>query len=253
MLGAHTDITDLKTREALLERALEEVRDTNTAFRQFASVASHDLRGPMMAVAQIAEILREDLSDKVSERQARMLELIRSRSETLALLLNSMLEYVTVSSDAKTETPKAVDLRTTIEDAFGIYCRESDRLEITGDAAAEAVPSHVQTAFRNLVSNAIKHHGGDGVTITVTLREIAGTATVLFDDDGPGIAEEHRSVVFELFRALHPQTVEKGVGLGLALARRLLTQSLGDIGITDKDTPGTRFVVRLPAYKPPPN
>lgn len=250
MLGAHTDITSLKDREEKLQRAIEDLETTNAALNEFAAVASHDLRSPMTAVAQLAEILLADIGDDLNERHRRMLTLIQTRSETLAVLLKSMLEYVRVNHQTEKEAPSPVDLRSAVDEAIKLYGRETDEVAITGDAVAFAIPSHIHTVFRNLVSNAMKHHDGDRVRIHVTLREVTGKAIILFDDDGPGIAQEHRENVFQLFRTLHPKDAKNGVGLGLAMTRRLLTASGGDISIGDKeDGRGTRFVIRVPVYR----
>lgn len=250
MLGAHTDITSLKVREEQLQRAIGELELTNAALQEFASVASHDLRSPISAVSQLAEILLHDIGDGLDERHHRMLTLIHTRSATLAVLLKSMLDYVKVNHHSNQEPAAGVDLRDTIDEAAKLYARETDTVNITGDARAFVVPSHIHTVFRNLVSNAMKHHDDEKVQIEVTLREVAGKAVILFDDDGPGIPPQHREDVFQLFRTLHPKDAEGGVGLGLAMTRRLLATSGGDIAIGDKENGrGTRFVIRLPVYR----
>jgi signal transduction histidine kinase len=106
-------------------------------------------------------------------------------------------------------------------------------------------PDQLARAIRNLSSNAERHAAG---RVTFELGEHDGVSELVVADDGPGIAPEHRDLVFERFTRLDEARSrdEGGSGLGLAIVQEIVTRHDGTVEVRDQAGPGARFVVELP-------
>ena len=105
-------------------------------------------------------------------------------------------------------------------------------------------PSDLRRLVRNLLSNASRHARSE---VTVALEVVDTTAVLVVDDDGPGIELEDRDAVFERFVRLDEARARDsgGVGLGLAIVHRIVTDHGGTIGVSESPRGGAQFTVRL--------
>jgi signal transduction histidine kinase len=136
------------------------------------------------------------------------------------------------------------------------------RVEFT--AGEEAIPVMIdrimlKRAFENLVRNAVQAIGSRGGTIWVRAArrrvqvargdgpaEEVEQAWLVVEDDGPGIAAEHRARVFDPYFT----TKSDGTGLGLAIVRKIAIDHAGDVGLEERPGGGARFVLALPLRDP---
>jgi len=121
------------------------------------------------------------------------------------------------------------------------------RVDVSAVSAARTWGSADQLtrAVRNLSSNAERHAAQ---RVTFELREIDGRSELVVADDGPGIAPEHRELVFTRFARLDEARSRDagGSGLGLAIVQDIVTRHDGWVGVVEHAGPGARFVVDLP-------
>jgi signal transduction histidine kinase len=96
----------------------------------------------------------------------------------------------------------------------------------------------------NLIGNAVRH-SSPGTAVTISFRNSGGSARVHIADEGPGIAPEHQARIFEPYETGAP--AGDGIGLGLAIARRLARGMGGDIELESAPGEGSRFTLVLPA------
>ncbi|MBN9019913.1 MAG: HAMP domain-containing protein [Rhizobiales bacterium] len=115
----------------------------------------------------------------------------------------------------------------------------------SGDPVVNLRPGEFKRCIMNLVTNGCRH----GSTVTVTGLHADGWLTVHVDDDGPGIAEAQREVVFRPFYRLDEarNLDESGTGLGLSIARDIARAHGGDVELTDSPLGGLRASVSIPA------
>jgi signal transduction histidine kinase len=124
---------------------------------------------------------------------------------------------------------------------------------------ARCDPLRIEQVLANLVGNAVKFTRPGGVIeITTRVRVVPGHAwvrrwvEVSVSDDGPGVAPEHRERVFEPYVQIGAGRRAGGIGLGLAICRRIVEAHGGEIGLTERDGGGCRFSFTLPAEPPSP-
>nr|WP_082533982.1 HAMP domain-containing sensor histidine kinase [Marmoricola sp. Leaf446] len=213
--------------------------------RQFVGDASHELRSPLAGIRQTAEVARAhpgampegELADAVLEESVRMQRLVEQ------LLLLTRADEAAVAAQRR-----EVDL----DDLVLTEARRVRRtgLDVDGSGIATARVRGDETALaqvvRNLVDNAARHATS---RIGLGVREDAGTAEVVVDDDGGGIAPADRDRVFERFVRLDESRArdDGGSGLGLSIVREIVRVHGGTVEIGTSPWGGARFTVRLPA------
>ena len=213
--------------------AAEAARHANREKTRLLAAASHDLRQPLHAIGLHIETLPLETMDEKSQET---LGRIRSSLQTLSKLFNSVLDLSLLDSGKVQVRPSLVDLEDMLNHVLDDYeplaeiahvtlMLECPKVGILADGIL------VRRMVQNLLSNAIRHSGGGFARILV---EVEGEdLSIAVCDDGPGIPAEHQAVIFEEFTQIEKRherimpnmgnsdQVEKGLGLGLAIVRRL--------------------------------
>ncbi len=254
----------LHTRRALeeartnLELRNEELQSVNLTKDKLLSIIGHDLRGPIGSYARVSEVYKMMLAkgntDAINEL---MDELERSAYQTLRMLDNLMKWAISQSGQFEL-SPTNIPLRDLLEDASAHYSETLNAkkisLEITpakglfvfGDKES------LETAFRNLISNAVKYTYPGG-KVVVEARSEGDTIHVVFQDFGLGMSEEQLSMLFSPNKKKGRRgTVGEGSsGLGLLLVQEMIRINKGTIAVQSSEGMGTVVVVILPAAKLP--
>ncbi|MGE5117037.1 MAG: sensor histidine kinase, partial [Betaproteobacteria bacterium] len=245
----------LRREKADAEAARRAAEVASRAKTQFFAAASHDLRQPLHALGLFAEALRSRTPD---EQAAQLVNSINESVDALEGLFNALLDITRIDSggiEARPEHFRVGELFTRLELHFAPTAFEKGlRLAFRGGAQhAFADPLLVDRILRNLVSNAIRYTE-DG-SVLVCCRRRGERLALQVWDTGVGIGAREQERVFEEFyrvaddAALRPNE-RKGLGLGLAIVRRLA--ALLDAPLTLRSTPGrgSVFTLELPAGRP---
>ncbi len=220
------------TLNVLLDRVAGALR----AEQRLTAELAHELRTPLTAIRGEAELTRMvDLPPDVDERQARVVALVDRMSGTIASLLAAARGEVPV--DAHTTAAELV--KAVVDHGVG-----RDGVQVSVDVGELEVPTPLDLTARALsplVVNAVQH-ARSHITISSTLSE--RTVDIAVSDDGAGITAIDPESLFESGRR---GTDSPGVGLGLALARRVARTLGGDVRIASLSNP-TTFVLSLPRY-----
>ena len=228
-----------------MNEMLDRVQHATDRQRRFVADASHELRGPLTRLRSSLEvtIAHPDGVDAVSLSR----ELLGDTVE-LQKLVDDLL-FLARSESGSLEVPhQPVDLDDLVlEEARRLRERGTVGVDVSAVSAARTWGSADQLtrAVRNLSSNAERHAEQ---RVTFELREIDGRSELVVADDGPGIAPEHRELVFTRFARLDEARSRDagGSGLGLAIVQDIVTRHDGWVGVVEHAGPGARFVVDLP-------
>lgn len=222
--------------------------------RRFAGDASHQLRTPLAALlGQVQVALRRE---RPPEEYRRTLELIRGEGERLRQIVESLLLLARPDGEAK--TPGVTDLAEWLPDylrRWSGHPRADDlRLEIeTGEPFGVRVhlPLLAQ-AVDNLCENACKY-SARGTLVTVRLGREGEDVVLAIEDRGCGLGDEDSARVFEPFFRTEQARRDghSGVGLGLAIAQRIVATFGGAIEVRSELGVGSQFILRLPAVAVP--
>jgi PAS domain S-box-containing protein len=243
--------------EAEAKRAAEQANATKT---RFVAAASHDLLQPLNAARLFASALTDETDgSSVREIATRIEGSLRAAEE----VLDDMLDIARLESGAM-RTEFAVfaldDVLADLERQFSsVAAKRGLRLRIRRtDAFVRTDRVLLRRVLQNLVSNALRYTQRGGVL--VACRPRGARLEVQVWDTGPGIAEQHRAVIFGEFRGLDRASPwgEKGLGLGLSICDRIARLLRLDLGLRSRVGRGSVFSVALdtvprpaPAAAPP--
>ncbi|MFO1414659.1 MAG: HAMP domain-containing sensor histidine kinase [Burkholderiales bacterium] len=244
------DIRYLGQRLEWLRTRLNELEQQQTRFLRHVS---HELKTPLTAVREGAELLRDNVGGRLSPEQHDIVRIVRENTLSLQKLIEDLLAYHQARA-AEPATVQPVQVADVVRRVLREQKLAAVARMITFDAnlAPTVVAGDlekVRTIVDNLVSNAIKYSPRSGA-IEIALFERDGFAVLEVADHGPGIGPEERDKVFDSFYSGKAPVdgKVKGTGLGLAIAREYALAQAGRIEILDRPDGGrgVRFRVWLP-------
>jgi signal transduction histidine kinase len=251
-------LEQLRDEKAAAESARRAAESANRAKTRFFAAASHDLRQPLHALGLFAEALRGKSRDT---EVAQLVNSINGSVDALDGLFSELLDITKI--DAGGVAPKPVDFR--LDDLMRrlklhfepIAFEKGLSLRLRGGAqVARADPVLVERVLRNLTSNAIRYT--DDGTVLVSARRRGSRLLLQVWDSGPGIHPRDQERIFDEFAQLTETSASlaphqrKGLGLGLAIVRRLA--KLMEAPLTLRSVPGrgSVFTLDLPVGDTPP-
>jgi len=244
---------DLRYVGQRLEWLRTRLRELEQQQNRFLRHVSHELKTPLTAVREGAELLRDNVGGRLAPEQQEIVRIVRENTLSLQRLIEDLLKYhQTGGMEAATLGPVAlpeVVRRVVKEQKLAALARI-----ITVDVSLSPVivvgdTEKIRTVIDNLLSNAIKFSPRAG-QVKITLVAQSGNAVLDVVDQGPGVVPADRERVFESFYTGKPPAdgKVKGSGLGLAIAREYALAHGGRIEVLDRDDGqrGTRFRLWLP-------
>lgn len=229
--------------------------ETNAQLEAFSYSVSHDMRGPLRAMLQYAQILLEEQTGMTAEGRV-YLERISRAATRLDRLIQDVLLYSRV---ARSEMPLApVDLDRLIQEIVQQYPEfRPPRANVVMQSALPQVVAHeasLTQCLSNLLSNAVKFVP-PGRTAEVRVRTVQtnGTVRIWIEDNGIGIAPKDHQRIFNIFERVHSPKDYDGTGIGLSIVKKTVERMGGAVGLVSELGQGTRFWIDLPynnTYEP---
>src|SRR3954470_7561239 len=244
------DLRYLGRRLDWLRRRLEEFE---TQKNRFLRHVSHELKTPLTALREGAELLNDQVAGPLVPAQKQVVSIVRDNSVKLQRLIEELLDFQRALHAAASLEVRLVRLDELVSEAtrsHGLAAQAKGlRLAVEAQKASlEADPQKLRSIVDNLISNAVKFTPPGG-TVAVRARSAAGEAVIEVVDSGPGVPPEERESIFNLFFRGRTKAAEggrvKGSGLGLAIARELVEAHGGQIAVVE-DGAGGHFRVTLP-------
>lgn len=248
------DITDRVAAADALRDALERMQEVDTVKDAFVSSVSHELRTPITSIHGYLEMLCDGTFGPLSPTQLDAVQRISSNSERLLSLIDDLLTLSRLQEDGLNLAPKVVDLRRVVADACGVVAPgvETGGLELDLDLPDEPVPflgdrDMLERVVLNLVGNAVKFTPPGG-RVSVSLEARAEGSVLAVRDTGIGIPEAEQEHLFTRFfrSSLAQQRAIPGSGLGLSIARAVVSKHGGSMRVASRPGEGTTFEVELP-------
>ncbi|MGF1660372.1 MAG: chemotaxis protein CheB [Rubrimonas sp.] len=242
------DQTERRAREARLRDAMEKLAASNAELERFSYVASHDLREPVRTLAGFAECLGDPALALEAEERAELLACIRDNARRLGEIIDSLLAFSRIDREVQIED---VDLDQIAREALTFLARGiadcGAHVEVGPLPTVRASRVHMRQLFQNLVGNALKFRSERPCRVRIGARRAQGAHLVTVEDNGVGVPEAARDVIFEVFRRLHPRSEVEGAGLGLSICRKIVEQYGGRIWCESNPTGGAAFRFTLPS------
>ncbi|AYH45483.1 PAS domain-containing sensor histidine kinase [Azoarcus sp. DN11] len=224
-----TDFEEIQTHIQQLKLA---------ALGRLTASMAHEIRNPLSAVTQAAELLTEE---KRGDLQLRLVRIINDNARRIERMIRDVLAL-----GRRDETlPEALPLASFaggLIDEFALRGgaeRAIFAIDIPDDVTFAIDRAHMHQILDNLITNARRYcSGGPGSVRVLASVEPGGRTAVHISDDGPGIAESDLPRMFEPFFTTHP----KGTGLGLYISRELAEANGATLELRD-NAPGAHFVL----------
>ena len=241
---------NLEAGAAESRKLIEQLSDKNAELEQFAYTVSHDLKTPLVTVKGFVGMLQKDLQDGCHERIERDLEFIASATDTMAQLLEDLLELSRVGRVVNES--ESVELTRLFKQVAA-----NMELQIRRQGASLSVQEEMPSVYvdrqrlaevvQNLLENALKFsRESDTPEIRVSASERDGRVVVSVEDNGIGVESQYREQIFGLFNRLN-QSYE-GTGIGLALVKRIIEVHGGSVWVESEGRGrGACFRFSLPA------
>ena len=238
VLFAFVFVRAQRQRDAL-ERRLEQERRL-AVLGEMSAVLAHEIRNPLTALKGHAQLLAETLPGEGAER-AKVDRVVRE-AQRLETLTSDLLDFVRAGEIRREEVAPAELLRAAVEEV------DAERFELRVEAAParwSLDPARMRQALVNVLRNAAQA-SPEGTRTTVELEERDGRLVFEIRDRGPGIPAGEAERIFEPFHT----TRVRGTGLGLAVARRVVSLHGGTIAARNRPDGGASFVLELPRHVP---
>lgn len=229
-------------------RDVSEKRILEAAREDFIGVAAHELKNPVTALKLQAELAGR--SDDAGRKRA--VGRIVERVDELQKLVERILDVTRADLGKLQIEPEAVDLRQIVRAGVESLAAQGQVLRLSlldngSDYTAFADPVRTRQVLDNLLTNAVRHGGGEAVEVGVGRR--GDWVFIEVSDQGPGIPKKEQERIFSRFGQGRAGRRGKGLGIGLYLAQQIAEVHGGCLELESEQGVGSKFRLLLPAFK----
>lgn len=246
------DVTQEEEYRANLVAAKEAAESAAQAKSDFLARVTHELRTPLNSILGMTRLLHDEPDPRSTQEYLEILDL---SAQQLMALISDILDYARFDSGRFSLQRELFDPVVVLERVSRSFAVEAGKKGLRVTTVIDPVlpravygdQTRLGQILRNMISNAVKFT--EAGHIVVTARATGGSrVTIEVEDTGPGVSSEYRSLIFEDFSQIESPATRKagGVGLGLALVRRLVDAMEGSVDLKQSSSQGSVFAVELP-------
>jgi signal transduction histidine kinase len=234
-------------------RLISALRQRERALQEMVANVSHELRTPVHIISGYTELLLDGEFGPLPGPACDSLRRVALATDTLGTLVSDLLSYAKLEAGVIETAAQWVSIDDIVGEAerlAGLLLEESPVHFAVDVADAPAMfrtdALKLRTIVRNLITNAVKFTPTGGIILRITRR--TDGLHIAVRDSGIGIAPEHQALIFEPFRQIDGSVTRRcrGIGLGLALSRKLARTMGGAIDVDSTPGVGSTFTLRLP-------
>lgn len=248
-IAIRVDVSERRRAEQRQVELLEELRYTNRELDQFAYVVSHDLKAPLRAIHSLASWLAADHADRLGPDARSQFVLLQGRVRRMEALIDGILRYSRIGREHEEIVP--IDVHELVRGVCEMLAPPAGiRVRIAGTLPlVHGERTRLVQVFENLVANAIKHMGRPAGTVEIGCVEEPHWWRFHVRDDGPGIAPKYFEKIFQIFQTLKSRDDCESTGIGLAVVKKNVEVSGGQVWVESQEGAGSTFHFRLPRQR----
>ncbi len=216
------------------------------------ATVAHEFRTPLTSIRMAIHLCSEGTVGPLTPKQADLLFAAREDCDRLQTIVDELLDVSRLQEGRPMLQRSPMSAEHLVREAVDAHASEAAGAKVNlkpevlpGVGNVIADPDRIQIVLSNLITNAI-HHSMPGATVAARAERSNGWVRFEVSDQGPGVAPQHQRAIFERFYQA-PGGNPGGAGLGLAIAKDIIDEHGGSIGVDCEPGKGARFWFRLPA------
>lgn len=233
-----------------LDILTEELRRSNQDLENFAYIVSHDLQEPLRMVASFTQLLESKFGDSLNEEARKYIKFAVDGVIKMKSLINGLLNFSRITTQG--DEFKNIDMNRAVESVVELF--SSKLKELNGSVNISKLPEikgdevQIRQLFQNLIGNALKFRKEDvPPEIEISAEEINGEREFRIKDNGIGIDDKYKEMIFDMFKKVHSADKYEGTGIGLAFCKQIIKRHKGSIRVESVPGEGSTFIFRLPS------
>jgi len=242
------DLSDLKRTEEMLRAKTEALEHSNRGLEEFAYVAAHDLREPLVGIAAYLKVLERRHKGKRDSEAHRLVSRALAITLRMDSLVQSLLAYSRLGAGPKSFQP--TDCNVALDSALSNLrsAIEESGAKVTIDPLPTVMgdPALMIQLFQNLISNAIKFASDRPLEIYIGATQEEAKWKFHVKDNGIGIEPPHFDRIFRIFQRLEASGGRAGTGIGLANCKKIVEHHGGRIWLDSEPGEGSTFFFTIP-------
>jgi|GEM_PF-1024064 signal transduction histidine kinase len=236
---------ELEEKNITLREYSKRLESKNRDLEKFISIASHDLRSPLRAVGSLSGIIKEETEESHPELIPHF-ETIKGRLMRMDNLLDALLSYTKMENIHEIVESQSIEV---IIHQVISQIHPGDDVTINIEAGmpnALRCSNKLQKVLFQIINNAIEHNDKIDKRIDITFSLSSAVCLLKIRDNGPGIEERYHGKVFEIFQTLQRRDEKETMGIGLAIAKKIVVDLGGTIQLDSTSGEGTEFTIEMP-------
>lgn len=247
VMGVVWDITEMVKAEREVQEKNIALAKSNKELEQFAYIASHDLQAPLRTIASYIDLLKEEMQT-TDPSHLQWMEFITNSVAEMRELINDLLTLARITYRKSSIQP--MDLNSILHSIRQTVSFQNPKatIEIEPENLPTilGIPSQIKQLFTNLIQNSIKFTSKHVIpNIRIRVESRGDHWWISVQDNGIGIAPEHRERVFQLFQRLNTKEAYEGTGIGLSICKKIVEQHGGSIWVNEFTRVGTMICFTL--------
>jgi signal transduction histidine kinase len=242
----------LRQLNASLETRAQQLFEVNRELESFCYTIAHDLRAPLRAMEGLTTLLLEENAEKLDETSRDYGGRIRSAAARMDQMIQELLSYSRLTF--LEFQPQPIRVSRALKEALAqiSWDLEQRRASVQLKRSCYEVLGHhtmVVQVLANLISNGAKFVApGTQPVIQIHDQRCGDFVRIWIEDNGIGIATEHKDRIFRIFERLHGRESYAGTGIGLAIVQKAIARMNGRVGVESEPGSGSKFWVDLPIH-----
>ncbi|MBS1618426.1 MAG: hypothetical protein JST76_07900 [Bacteroidetes bacterium] len=238
---------EMKDTYLRLDQKKQEIQTSNDALRRYAYIVSHDLKEPLRTISSYLQLIELRMGDRVDGDIREFINYSVSGVRRMKGMLEAVLNY------SQLENRKAF-MSVDLNSIFDSSCENLNEaihetraiIQRTSLPRIQGDKYQLIQLFQNLMQNSIKFRSDNAPKIEIEYQPADSAHLISIRDNGIGVEDHHRSQLFQMFKRLHASGDYDGLGMGLAVCRKIMENHEGDISLDPSFHNGLKVDLRFP-------
>jgi light-regulated signal transduction histidine kinase (bacteriophytochrome) len=229
-----------------LEATVAQLTRSNTELANFAHMIAHDLKSPLRGIGTLADWIAGSYTAKLDRGDTDQLHLLKAKAVRMSQVVDSILAYSEIQ--LPTRGLQQFDLNALMGEVL-VRIKPPSNIQVVVEGSLPGILAGkvlIRQLFENLIENAVRYIDKPDGQVIISCVESPAARTFAISDNGPGIEERYFGKIFQMFQTLSPSVESGGVGVGLAVAKKIVEVHGGRIWVESEVGKGSTFFFTLP-------